>query len=235
MKKFFLTVGIVLLAVGAFAQTNIQMFYDFGENRKHVTTTIEMFKSDDWGNTFFFVDYDYSTKSGRDANIFGPRSSYFEIARSINLWQDTKFAPISLQVEYNAGVSFNNPAWLVGANYFMHSSDFANTLTLALLYKNIKNANSGAPLQLTAVWGMNNLFGVDGLSFSGFADFWWQDAVWGVNSTNHVFVSEPQIWYNVGSFFGVPNLNAGAEVELGYNFVEEGFAVNPCIGLKWNF
>ena len=236
MKKIYFAGGLAFLAMGAFAQTNIQLFYDLGQNREHFTTTIEMFKSDSWGNTFFFVDYDYSTKSKRDWNINGPQSSYFEISRSINLWQDSELAPFSLQLEYNGGVCFNNPAWLAGVTYFLHSADFANTLTLELLYKNMKNTNSVVPLQLTAVWGMNGIFGVEGLNFSGFADFWWQDNVWaGLSTTKHVFVSEPQIWYNLGSLIGVPNLNAGAEIELGYNFVEEGFAANPCIGLKWNF
>ena len=30
-------------------------------------------------------------------------------------------------------------------------------------------------MQLTAVWAMNDLFGVKGLKFDGFADFWWED------------------------------------------------------------
>ena len=55
MKKIVAFAGFSLLAVGAFAQTNLQVFYDFGEDRKHVTSTLEMFKGDDWGSTFFFV------------------------------------------------------------------------------------------------------------------------------------------------------------------------------------
>ena len=51
MKKIVAFAGFSLLAVGAFAQTNLQVFYDFGENRKYTTTTLEMFKSDNWGST----------------------------------------------------------------------------------------------------------------------------------------------------------------------------------------
>ena len=71
MKKIVAFAGFALLSVGAFAQTNLQVFYDFGEYRKNVTTTLEMFKSDDWGSTFFFVDYDYTDKAQRDAKIWG--------------------------------------------------------------------------------------------------------------------------------------------------------------------
>nr|MCR4844075.1 DUF5020 family protein [Bacteroidales bacterium] len=49
-------------------------------------------------------------------------------------------------------------------------------------------------------------------------------------------ISEPQIWYNVGKFIGVPNLNIGGEVELSVNFAGyDGFYARPCIGTKWVF
>ena len=105
-------------------------------------------------------------------------------------------------------------------------------------------------MQFTIVWGMNDLFGVKGLVFSGFADFWWEDIIWDasnpldVDKTHCVFLTEPQIWYNVGQFFNCPNLFLGGEVELAYNFAgawrlnhtdNKGFNVSPCLGLKWNF
>ena len=111
------------------------------------------------------------TDKRKDGADDAPSGTYFEIARGLNFWQDTKFAPLSLHVEYNGGVykgySINN-AWLFGVNYFMHSSDFKNTLTLQVLYKTIAHGKSDLPMQLTAVWGMNDLFGVQGLAFSGF-------------------------------------------------------------------
>ena len=42
------------------AQVNMQVFYDFGSDRKYVTMTLEMFKADKWGNTYFFVDHDFN-------------------------------------------------------------------------------------------------------------------------------------------------------------------------------
>lgn len=249
MKKSFVAAGMLLLSVGAFAQTNLQVFYDFGENRKMVTTTLEMFKSDDWGSTFFFVDYDYYNQDFRDTevlgakpykNIYGASGSYFEIARSLNFWQESALGALSAHVEFNAGVGFTTRNWLFGAEYFMHSDDFANTLTLEVLYKTFSpNSESHLPLQLTAVWGMSNLFGVEGLTFSGFADVWGEDGPYADQDKSEkslTFISEPQLWYNVGSLFNCPNFNVGGEVEISSNFAgNQGLMVNPCLGVKWAF
>ena len=86
---------------------------------------------------------------------------------------------------------------------------------------------------------MQDLFGVEGLRFSGFADFWGQkqafDKDGNVKNTDWVFISEPQLWYSIGSLFGCPNFNIGGEVEISNNFTQEGFMCNPCLGVKWNF
>lgn len=250
MKKSFVAAGMLLLSVGAFAQTNLQVFYDFGENRKMVTTTLEMFKSDDWGSTFFFVDYDYYNKDYRNEEVAGVKlhpntygakayGSYMEIARSLNFWQDSALGALSAHVEFNAGVGFGSRNWLYGLEYFMHSDDFANTLTLEVLYKTFKGSESHLPLQLTAVWGMSNLFGVEGLTFSGFADVWGEDGPYADQDKSEkslTFISEPQLWYNVGSLFNCPNFNVGGEVEISSNFAgNQGLMVNPCLGVKWAF
>ena len=253
MKKFVAFAGFSLLVAGAFAQTNLQVFYDFGKDRKYITSTLEMFKSDNWGNTFFFVDYDYNWKNGKD-KVISPNSTYMEIARCLNFWGESALAPLSLQIEYNggvgsyyydqAGVRYHAPfyvenAWLFGVDYFLHSEDFSNTLNLKVLYKHWAESK-GTPLQFTAVWGMQNLFGVEGLRFSGFADFWGQDQTFTLSDdskkdTKWVFISEPQLWYNIGSLFGCPNFNIGGEVEISNNFTQEGFMCNPCLGVKWDF
>ena len=74
MKKFFLSAAFALLCFGAFAQ-NVQLHYDFGHNaynkeggkdlrsRAYLTTTVEMFKPDSFGSTFFFVDMDYVSRN----------------------------------------------------------------------------------------------------------------------------------------------------------------------------
>ena len=81
MKKLILvavSAAAMLFAQGAKAQTNLQIFYDFGSDRQHVTTTLEGFYNDNWGNTFFFIDYDYNGKDANKKNV-SPSGTYFEI------------------------------------------------------------------------------------------------------------------------------------------------------------
>ena len=246
-KIFFAAVVAALgLAQGAQAQTNLQTFYDFGKNRDHFTTTLEGFYGDKWGNTFFFIDYDYNAKVN-NANQ-APSGSYMEIARCLNFWQDSAVGALSAQVEYNGLVGVNQN-FLFGVDYFLHNSDFSNTFNFKLLYKTFsKNYSvpgnpqitSDLPLQFTFVWGMQDIFGVKGLRFSGFADIWGENVVnfmeGGTKDASFVFISEPQIWYNIGQHIGVENLHIGSEVELSCNFAGyDGFYARPCIGTKWVF
>lgn len=233
MKKVYVAAAVAALffAQGVKAQTNFQTLYDF--NRQCFTTTLEGFHQDNGGNTFFFIDYDYQLRK-ENGTLDSPAGTYFEIARCLNFWQDTALGGLSLQVEYNGGFgTFGEPdtggfygvnhALLLGVDYFLHSSDFNNTLNLKVLYKKFKHLDQQVPLQLTAVWGCQDLFGLRGLRFSGFADVWWEGKC--------VFISEPQLWYALGEHF-----NLGGEVEISSNFAGyDGFACRPCIGTKWFF
>ena len=256
-KTLSILVLMIFMGLGFAAKAqNIQVMYDFGEERQYITTTLEMYKPDNWGGTFFFVDIYHDGKKNHNNlpgfNNYGPMGMYMEIERSLNFWQNTKLKNLSTHVEYAGGlgvapgfIGYNiNNAWMFGAEYFFHSKDFRNTLTIQALYKTISQTNQKLPLQFTVVWGMQDLFNVKGLRFNGFADFWWQDNTWiGDNlipfTTGYVFITEPQLWYNVGQFFNCDNLNIGGEVEMSYNFggLSQGkkFYVNPCLGLKWNF
>lgn len=105
MKKLFLLVVMICFA-GVVKAQNIQLHYDLGramynslEGRPWVTTTVEMFKADKWGSTYFFVDMDYTDK--------GVSSAYWEISRELKFWK----APVSAHVEYNGGLNYI--FWLV--------------------------------------------------------------------------------------------------------------------------
>lgn len=226
--------------------TNIQLFYDFGADRQIVTATLEGFYNDPWGNTFFFIDTDFGT------SVKAPLGAYCEIARCFNFWKDTPLGFLSLQAEYNGGRYSDygiNHAFLAGADFFVHSADYRNCFNFKLLYKHILYSTpvSGTvPLQFTFVWGMKNLFGVKGLAFSGFADFWGErhslftgtdgQPLPAPEESSFVFLSEPQLWYGVGSLFGCDNLNIGGEVELSWDFGAcKGFRCRPCAGIKWIF
>ena len=240
---------------------NLQVMYDFGGERQYITTTFEMYKADKWGGTFFFVDFYHDGKN--HPNNKGMMGTYMEIERALNFWQNSKLKDLSAHVEYAGGLGVYNVgddifgynisnAWMFGAEYFFHSKDYRNTLTVAALYKTIIGGKQAVPLQFSLAWGMQDLFNVKGLRFSGFADFWWEENTWSdVNgnvivdengnpiTTQFSFITEPQIWYSVGQFFNCPNLNIGGEVEMSYNFSglsqREKFYVNPCLGVKWEF
>ena len=241
MSKKLILAAFAALAFGfaAKAQTNLQTFYDFGKNRDHFTTTLEGFYNDNWGNTFFFIDYDYNAKNDKKVNQ-APSGSYMEIARCLNFWQDSQLAPVSLQVEYNGLVGYNQN-FLFGVDYFLHNADFSNTFNFKLLYKTFSEGiKSDLPLQFTFVWGMQDIFGVQGLRFSGFADIWGEKVYTFMEKEteerNFVFISEPQIWYNLGRHFGCDNFHIGSEVELSVNFAGyDGFYARPCLGTTWVF
>lgn len=227
----------------ASAQTNIQTYYDFG--RGYASTTIEMFKGDSWGDTFFFVDHYYATGEQRAdkgcASAFN--GSYFEIERNINFWKDSALGALSAMIEYD-GSTWGAGILCVGASYFLHSDDFRNTFTLALLYDHhIGYGSADVPVKFTGVWGMQDLFGVKGLRFSGFIDIWGNNQIgiicedpYEATESKFSVLSEPQLWYNVGQHFGCDNLHLGGEVELSYDFAgHSGFMCNPCLGMKWVF
>lgn len=211
-----------------------------GKNRKFLTTTVEMFKPDKHGNTFFFIDMNYG-----DGDVQGVSLSYWEIARAWNLGK----SPFAAHIEYNGGFGqwkagtvggayAINDAWLGGLEYSVNAKDFSKGFTFQALYKNIRGKNKNS-FQLTGVWYVNFLKGK--MRFDGFADFWKEDNVFvktvnGVvveEKTKFVFLSEPQLWYNFNS-----NFAAGSEVELGNNFTgnpTKGFHVNPTVALKYTF
>jgi hypothetical protein len=229
MKKILLLLLVFVTAIVLKAQ-NIQTHYDMGKDRGYLTTTIEMFKPDKTGNTFFFVDFDYGVGGVKNS----PALAYFEIARCFKLGK----SPFSWHGEYNGGFgqwkagtasgaySISN-AWLTGIDYSWNASDFSRGFSLKALYKNIANTVDDKPnsFQLTAVWYLN--FAKGKMTFSGFADLWKEKTGFG----NMVFLSEPQLWFNATKKFSV-----GSEVELSSNFGGmDGFKIMPTLGAKYTF
>jgi hypothetical protein len=232
MKKL-LFFAVCLFAIQFISAQNLQLHYDFGDGRKHLTSTVEMFKPDQYGSTFFFVDMNYGGDS-----VKGVSMAYFEIARDLKFWE----APFTFHIEYNGGfgqmatTDFTgaysiNDAWLTGAAYSWNAQDFSKGFTLQALYKYIRDKHD-VSFQLTGVWYAN--FFNNKLTFSGFADFWKEDGDFdfdGEVDTEFVFLSEPQLWFNATEKFSV-----GTEIELGYNFgTNEGLEVMPTLGAKYQF
>lgn len=225
------TVALALCLHEAGAQ-NVQFHYDMG--RDAATTTVEMFKADNAGSTFFFVDLDYNPRVS---------GAYWEIARELNFWHDSKVKWLSVHVEYNGGLNtqagpFNNSC-LGGLTYSGNSSDWSKTWSLTASYKAIPGTIglSGRQqvhnFQLTGVWNLG--FFNHWLSFNGFADFWREARPW--QGTEFIFISEPQIWLNLNKIKGWEEigLSVGTEVELSCNFVAKGFHAMPTLAAKWTF
>lgn len=72
-------------------------------------------------------------------------------------------------------------------------------------------------------------------TFSGFFDFWREWRPW--QRTSHIFLAEPQLWYNFNrnQAEGAGFWSVGAECELSNNFVGKGFYAIPTLAVKWTF
>jgi len=238
MKKFSALL-LLVCAFGLVKAQNLQLHYDMGEGRKMFTSTVEMFKPDQMGSTFFFIDMDYGSE---ESEVDGISLAYWEIARSFKISNNTSFEP---RIEYNGGFGRGqfestadgetfvndyhysiNSAFLVGGQYTWNNVDFSKVFTFQANYKYIKDVED-VSFQLTGVWTMH--FFDRAVTFSGFADFWKEEKAH--LGTDFVFLAEPQLWYNFSEHF-----SAGGEIELANNFAShKGFKVCPTLAVKWNF
>lgn len=223
--KFFVAVVLLLALAAKVEAQNIQLHYDI--RRNCATSTVEMFRADKYGSTFFFIDMDFAPKAV---------GAYGEISRELCFWKESKVNWLSLHIEYNAGLSntmsFDN-AWLGGLTYSGHSKDWSMTWSLSAMYKVIPGNAQMHNFQITGVWNLD--FFDHWLSFNGFADFWREERAW--QGTKYIFIAEPQLWVNLNRIKGCENFNMsiGTEVELSNNFVARGFDVMPTVAVKWDF
>ncbi len=231
MKKSLILAAILISAATMKAQTDVQALYHFTNGEKHLTSTVEMFKTDNHGSNYFFVDFDYGVK-----DVKGATSAYWEISRGIKFWK----APFEIHVEYDGGLGQYvstptngaytiNDAWLFGGQYTWNTADFSKIFTLQAMYKTIRDKNK-ASFQITGVWTLN--FFKKKFTASGFLDFWKEDNTFADGSTrDYTMVSQPQFWYNLDE-----HLSLGSEIDLSYGFAShKNFYVNPTIAAKWTF
>ncbi|MBN2348965.1 MAG: DUF5020 family protein [Bacteroidales bacterium] len=232
MKRNLL-LGVGLIGCFALEAQNIQLHYDFGKDRNYLTSTVEMFKPDKFGSTFFFIDMDYDVNK-----VKGVSMAYWEIARDLKFWE----APFAWHAEYNGGFGqFYTPtanqaytindSWLTGATYTWNNADFSKGFAVQALYKYIRDKHD-LSFQLTGIWYLHMLD--HKISFAGFADFWREDMDFnfdGERDTKFIFLAEPQIWYNFNVHFSL-----GSEIELANNFgTVKGFKICPTLGVKYEF
>lgn len=234
MKKLiclWMLLGIALCS--QLSAQNVQLHYDFGHSlydelkeRPKLTSTVEMFKPDKWGSTFFFVDMDYG-----DGEV---QSAYWEISRELRFWK----APISLHVEYNGGIKYIKDAYLAGVTYSYNNKDYTKGFTFSPMYKYLRSNPTPNSFQLTGTWYLH--FGSGKFSCTGFADFWREEHTDAKgNAHDFVFLAEPQFWVNLNAFKGIDDdfrLSIGTEWEISNNFaVMDGWKWNPTLAVKWSF
>jgi hypothetical protein len=212
----------------------VQLHYDFSEDRNYLTGTFEIFKPDKTGSTFFFTDFNFDRKDG--ANL-----AYFEIARKFNI-KNEKIEGLNFHIEYNDGFLMTNDkstspetaigfainrAFLTGFGFPIKIGNF--TLNTSYLYKNTEDSH-GIDGQFTAVF-FQNIFN-NKVTIRGFLDFWSQDIdLEDSNSKKHmILLTEPQVMYNFN-----PKFSIGSEIEISNNFVSSNeFKVYPTIMAKWS-
>lgn len=222
---------LLMLFVAVVSAQNLQLHYDFGKardknamDREYVTATVEFFKPDKYGSTFFFVDFDFN---GKDNGI---NLSYLELARNLKITQDF---PIQAHLEYNGGhvgadgfgAAFRN-MFLVGGYYDLHLTKNFSIGTM-LAYKYIQHVENGADFQLTLTWAkpLGKRF-----LFTGFVDLWTEDATT-KDQKKFVFLTEPQLWFALNKHFRI-----GSEIEISHNFVvgSSKLEVMPTVALRWD-
>ena len=75
ITRLMALVGLMLCFSVASKAQNVQVFYD--TERDCVTSTLEMFRPDAFGSTFYFVDIDYTPRA---------TGAYLEFAREFCFW-----------------------------------------------------------------------------------------------------------------------------------------------------
>ncbi|MBN2481467.1 MAG: DUF5020 family protein [Bacteroidales bacterium] len=236
MKRLFLLILIVVPLKGT-AQ-NLQLHYDFGGGRKFLTATVEMFKPDTFGSTFWFIDFDFDFPGN-------PRSmsaAYWEISRDFyipGLKGIHPFGQLGFHLEYNDGfAAFKDTTNYIGAvtynNVLLAGLSFpvniGNVSVATQLLCRMPRGMDKPDFQLTLVWSQYLL--KSKLLFTGFMDLWSQDKIVEPDNKELVFQTEPQLWYRVTEKIAV-----GGEAEISRNFPvgPNEWEFMPTIGVRWEF
>jgi hypothetical protein len=236
MKKI---IALLLILSPVFCKAqNLQMHYDFGENRKFITTTLEMYRPDSLGSTFWFADFDFNLPGN-------PRSmsaAYWEIAREFYIpWlrKNPNFDMLTFHIEYNDGfagyeiakdtlaaVTYNS-VFLAG---FAHPVKIGNFILTTQWLCRMPRYMDVPDFQFTLVWFQPLFKGR--VIFTGFSDLWSQDKLTDKDKKEMVFQTEPQLWYLI-----TPKIALGGEIEISKNFPvgPNEWEFMPTLAARWEF
>jgi len=231
---------LVLLFISCIVKSqNLQMHYDFGEDRKFYTATLEMFKPDTLGSTFWFVDFDFNFPGS-------PRSmsaAYWEISRDFyipGLRKNPAFDQLTFHIEYNDGFtaykedtsdlmgSFTyNSVFLTG---FTHPIRVGQVVLTSQWLCRMPRGMDVPDFQFTLIWFRPVFKGK--VLITGYADFYSQDKISDPDKKELVFQTEPQLWYLIS-----PKIALGGEIEISKNFPfgPDEWKLMPTLGFRWEF
>jgi hypothetical protein len=224
------------LSIGA---QNLQLHYDLGKDRKFYTATLEMFKPDSLGSTYWFVDLDFKFPGS-------PRSmsaAYWEISHDFYIpWlkRNPALKNLGFHLEYNDGftaykdsgeimkAASYNSIFLTGFSYPVKIGNVK--ITTQALFRMPRGMDGFPDFQLTLVW-YQPVFR-NKLLITGFIDFWTQDKIAVPDKKELVIHTEPQFWLMI-----LPKLAIGSEIRIGHNFPvgPEPWQINPTAAFRWVF
>ena len=229
MNKLIFALLFLCLPYSLLGQ-NIQFHYDFSDGfgkssdpRGFLTTTLDFYKSDSYGSSWWFVDFDFS-----DDSKIG--QAYFEIARD----QKIGNFPLLAHIEFNGGLYQGAAIDNSFHSGIMYPFDIGPiSFETALMYRYTTDSKEYTDSKIGISWYADLLNGK--ISLIGFFNMWTQDAEKNSSSAtgkNISFISEPQIWYNINDSFSI-----GSEIEFSYNFLfdAEGLQLYPTVGLRLFF
>jgi len=236
MKK--LIILLFLLAPLPGLAQNLQLQYDFGNDRKFYTATLEMFKTDTLGFTYWFVDFDFDFPGhprsmsavygeiSRDFYIPGLRRIPFFDQLSFHLEYDDGFGSFKDPEMKTAAFSFNN-VFLTG---FSHPLKIGQVIITTQWLLRMPRGMDVPDFQFTVVWFQPVFKGK--VLVTGFADLWSQDKLAEPDDKELVFQTEPQLWY-----FLTRKIAVGGEAEISRNFPAGpvGWKCRPTLGFRWEF
>jgi hypothetical protein len=215
---------------------NLQLHYDFGKDRKFLTATLEMFRPDTLGSTFWFVDFDHNFDFGSE--IRSMSAAYWEISREFYIPGIKKvkgLEQLAFHVEYNDGFGVNtdttaysfNSVFLTGFSYPVH---IGNTVFGTMLLCRLPRGMDDPDFQFTTTW-FQPLW-KNRLLLTGFIDIWSQDKMDDRDKKEIVFQGEPQIWFMI-----TPKIALGGEFEIDKNFPygPRQWELFPTLGFRWEF
>lgn len=212
--------------------SDFSLSYLYGEDYEVVddtqkTVTVEHASGHNWGDTFFFVDWQKSDD--------GDTSTYFEFSPRLSLGyvtgSDLSFGIVKdvyLAGTWESGAGFDNYLTGVGFSFDLPGFQYAN----ANFYY-AKNDNTDNDLMTTLTWGVPFTLGNSDFLYDGFID-------WSSAESDHAAETNftSQLKWNAGKLI---DTKAPLYVGIEYSHWSNKYGIkgaderNPSLLLKWHF